>query len=1019
MATSGMAAAPWALPEWRYRVPVQVHNRAEYAQAKAVVWLKDFPFPLLMSEGKLAAGAQDVRLLDEEGKLVPLKAENPNSDLGDGRLRFALKALPPHGRRLLWLYYGNSKAEAATAPPEDPLAAAEEARAGRGVEDGPALPADALALGKEIRASLGAEESAKPAPAVTGPVLDKWLKDREFIEAETLAGQGFARMQVGEKLASATSGGAVLAASGRANDSAAYDFEVNEGRHFCWIRCASTAPGKPAQGSLVLGLECKDQAPAVLTEQFNTGDPLFRWVGLSTTVPARGKLRVTVQGKSTFAGLDCLVLTRDPQYRPDYRDFQGRVWVRWRIEKPADYRYSAKVHNEINPYTPKFQLTGAVTPYGLQADLDQLPFREDSDCFAAGQYSPWVPLPDSTAAQWHSVLSFPPKPGTKLPREKGDRVPSGCHLPERPEGCCAQMVPVPFSPPEDMTVRLEFANRPSANRIFHVTAAEPVEKGSASLGVRMPTTTKLEGLQQLETFNEWAQRRCDLVQQLRLGPPPRLTRLKVGTWVMMNTRIGGGTVSRQAADVAYNGLEVIGVNFPSVSGVDDALAGEMMTKHSMIGTTWTAWAGNWFYTNERSSGQYNFKADETPPQRWQRVFDDFYSKSAAAARKSHPNAVKAASHVNLGDEVGQATSADEIAKTRQILAYFRTWLHERGLKPADFGENSWEKVMPLDTRKEIVGQEGTPQVRLYYWTWQFINEYTAIFYRAATAAAKKHFPAGRLYCVNYQAGPMQFAYVGNNNDTDRGMMDIFHLSRTGAMQGVMMEDWVHGWDLGVGRDCLGAEIMRAAARKLDLPLASYLVGGEAIRAEFIAFLMHGIKENDLYLYGPITNIGPAWGEQPKALRETAEVTRQVKKFEDAIADGVLRPRKAAMLIAVTSDIMQKKGLYFCQERQDLYVTLKHDGLPVDVVCEQDIVDDDLLKQYDLLYVCDPQVRDDVQSKIADWVKAGGKLWACVGALLWDRGPVPRRTGRARARTIGRTLRWCFNLSNSIYTDTPP
>jgi hypothetical protein len=71
------------------------------------------------------------------------------------------------------------------------------------------------------------------------------------------------------------------------------------------------------------------------------------------------------------------------------------------------------------------------------------------------------------------------------------------------------------------------------------------------------------------------------------------------------------------------------------------------------------------------------------------------------------------------------------------------------------------------------------------------------------------------------------------------------------------------------------------------------------------------------------------------------------------------------------------------ERQALYTALKHSYLPVDVICEQDIVEDDLLKNYDLLYVSDPQVRDDVQRKIAGWVKAGGKLWACVGAAGWN------------------------------------
>jgi beta-galactosidase GanA len=297
---------------------------------------------------------------------------------------------------------------------------------------------------------------------------------------------------------------------------------------------------------------------------------------------------------------------------------------------------------------------------------------------------------------------------------------------------------------------------------------------------------------------------------------------------------------------------------------------------------------------------------------------------------------------------------------------------------------AWDKVFPETDRKPLDISGGKVEyARLFYHTKKFINDYSVMYYKAATDAVKKHFPSMTLIAPNFQAGPMQFAFIGNNNDMNLGALDLFELGRQRAFEGIMAEDWVYGWDAGIGRISLGADIMRAAARKHNLPMASYLVGGEAIRAKFFAYMMAGIKENQLYLYGPIGNIGPAWADSEKALAETADVTRKVKKMEDDIFAAKVRPAKVAQLIAFTSDIMQAKGLYFCPERQDLYVLLKHNYVPVDIVSEQDITEENILDNYSLLVISDPNIRQDVQKKIAAWVAKGGKLLAFVGAGNWD------------------------------------
>ncbi|HVF10651.1 MAG TPA: hypothetical protein VNA16_07605, partial [Abditibacteriaceae bacterium] len=507
--------------------------------------------------------------------------------------------------------------------------------------------------------------------------------------------------------------------------------------------------------------------------------------------------------------------------------------------------------------------------------------------------------------------------------------------------------------------------------------------------VRMPTEGGLTGLRMLESWTEWTQRRRNIVQSLKLGAPPKLDAIKIGTWAQLNTyRVWAGPATRERAELDFQNFADLGINSASVSGVSDALFAEFAGKYHITDTTLTVWASNWAYTNEAYNKQYDYLPGETVPAHWTRVFDDYYRKTAESLKKNSPFAFSIATHLNLGDEIGAATNAEAVRKTPQLLSYFRAWLAAQGKTdktwtPAFFGAKSWDEIEPLDDRRKIEGASpSVTDLRRFYWTWRFINSYTSLYYKAATDAARKYFPHAGIIVANYQAGPAQNGYLGNNNDMNNGNLDIFQLGHEAAFQGAMLEDWVGSSDVGAGFVCFGADVIRAAARKPNGPLAAYLVGHNP-RSRFYAWLMQGVKEIGLYLYGPITNIGPAWAEHRETLQQIAQCAREVKKFEPQIAAARLRPTKTALLMANTSEIMQARGLYFPMERQHLYIALRHSGIAVDIISEQDIADDNILKEYSLLFVTDPQVRSGVQRKIATWVQQGGRLWAGAGAMNWD------------------------------------
>lgn len=952
-------ADDWQLPEWRYRVPVQVYNLTGTPKSGLLLAVRELPTTSLLSDGKLRADGSDFRLLDGRGVELPIRPELLQSDSGEAQVGFFLKDLSPRGKARLWLYYGNLNAK-----------------------PGEALRADELVpvLSAETLVTFGTEEAKTPEPAAQPGNLGKFLTRLQLQEFEGQKVAGFPAAQLPPAQQTFVSGASYLAADGSAGKSVTLEFDAPAGAVTCWVRYspsanAKTIPagtlsftlaqdGKPlAEQSVSFAKAAEEEEPAP-GDEMGFGDEMdpdamvqaeealtrertaFRWVPLRATVKP-GKVTLTATSEKSVATLDCAVLSADPSYAPDIRDFVGRVWARWRIDAPAAFRHTAYINSQVY-YDFKgahWEQTGNVGAYGLYAD-EKLPL-DDGEALAAGQYSPWVLLPASNFYTWFSIISCKPRAGTKF---------------------------------TGGTATLEFANRPAASHVFHVSAGEPLDL-DGSIFLRMPTATNIAGLQGLETFHEWSLRRLAMYQGMNLGPAPRLKRIRIGTWAGLWSR-----VPKDWLEIDYQIFEGLGIN---MAAAPEEVFPEFAKAHAIIDTNTIAWG----------------------------PVDEY--------KKVYPFASSITTRFNMGDEPGPSIEPKDIEADPQKLESFRAWLKEQQLTPQLLGVTKWEDVYPTEDRRFVGGPKPPPPPmvkqediddplptapdepgdalnvfkgekeekpgpkwetieagRLFYYTRRYVDVYSAREWRKGTENVLQFFPNARLISPNYQAGPMQIAFLGNNNDTYRGMIDIFKFTREHALKGVGMEDWVGGWDGGVNAICFAAEMIRSACRRDHETMSSLLVGG-SIRNKLYGFLQHGIKDNDLYLYGPLNNIGPPWGENPNSYRELGEATREIKKFEDPIADGDVRPRKSAILWAYTSEIMQKKGCYFCTLRQSTYAGLKHSYTQTDVVCEQEILEDDILNHYDQLFITDSNAPVAVQQKIAEWVKNGGKLWACAGALEWD------------------------------------
>jgi hypothetical protein len=117
----------------------------------------------------------------------------------------------------------------------------------------------------------------------------------------------------------------------------------------------------------------------------------------------------------------------------------------------------------------------------------------------------------------------------------------------------------------------------------------------------------------------------------------------------------------------------------------------------------------------------------------------------------------------------------------------------------------------------------------------------------------------------------------------------------------------------------------------------------------------------------------------------ATVYRTIREFglyEDIVQDGQVRPAKTALWFSETGDIWNNNRASFGAAKRGLYIAILGQQIPLDFVVDADAADGTLGK-YEVLYLTDNNVTRESSRKIAEWVRAGGSLFATAGAGMLD------------------------------------
>lgn len=342
--------------------------------------------------------------------------------------------------------------------------------------------------------------------------------------------------------------------------------------------------------------------------------------------------------------------------------------------------------------------------------------------------------------------------------------------------------------------------------------------------------------------------------------------------------------------------------------------------------------------------------------------------------------------VSFGDEIslGEINYADP--KNQQK---FRAWLQAHKVSAADLGVAP-ESAVPTKT--------GNP--RLVWYSNLFNEEDRFADFRARTELVKKVLGPNVLAGANYSPHHLALCYGPIFQ-----WVDIFKHNGMSMFWG---EDYIFSVpEVPQILSWMFAQ-MRCAVKYHNQPIHFYVMPHapgqtpEMLRRSMVMSVGFGARHIDSFWVAPeesFTENYVAW-TYPKTFRTIAESIFDSAEAEQLQSGGKVRPARVALVTGKATDFNESRLLVdksqdpfakdcknapatlnqiLCRkEQQMLYLGLVQAGVAVDLITEDDIVERDELKRYNVVYFAGEWIDTRILPKVDAWVQAGGVFYAAAG-----------------------------------------
>lgn len=331
--------------------------------------------------------------------------------------------------------------------------------------------------------------------------------------------------------------------------------------------------------------------------------------------------------------------------------------------------------------------------------------------------------------------------------------------------------------------------------------------------------------------------------------------------------------------------------------------------------------------------------------------------------------------VSLGDEIG--LPAPEGAAAGEGFAAF---LKTQGVTPKQVDPAAGDDWSKIKYNPDPKTKESAPG--LYYWSKKYLHHYGIKTIKELTDTLRPQLPNAGIGANFSPHGPVP--YLGE-------AFKWVTCFREGGMTMPWSEDYI--WQLPVGTpqmNSISLDLFRAGLRgKPDSKIMFYVMAHSPgntpnmWRRQFYGDIAHGMKAVNLYELNPVW---VAYTENHVTGKEIygmiLKTLRELSVYEDIVQAGQRRQGEVGLWFSETGDIWLDAWAPFAAAKRALYIAILHTQIPLDVLVDQDAADK-TLNQYKVLYLADRHISQASSAKIADWVKAGGKLFATAGAGMFD------------------------------------
>lgn len=322
--------------------------------------------------------------------------------------------------------------------------------------------------------------------------------------------------------------------------------------------------------------------------------------------------------------------------------------------------------------------------------------------------------------------------------------------------------------------------------------------------------------------------------------------------------------------------------------------------------------------------------------------------------------------ISLGDEIGlPAPPADSSVA-------FRTWLQAQNVPLSSFGVDNWDAIEYSPTAI------ATEKPALFYYSRLYAHHYGIAQIKKLTDTLKQYFPnAGVGANFSPHAGT---PYIGEAHKWSK-------LFREGGMTMPWSEDYA--WQIPIvspQASFFNVDLFRSGIDdRPDAKIQMYVMAHDPgntpnmWRRMFYGALAHGTKIFNLYEVRPVQ---AAYTENyinsPLMYKQVQRTLHELGTFEEFVQNGKVLPAQVAIWHGETGDIWEDGRAPFGAAKGALYLALRHQQLPLDIVTESNDI-----SPYKVLYIMDRHVSRDSSQAIANWVKNGGTVFATASAAMRD------------------------------------